>query len=57
MGHTDLKGIDEPFTEEEVKSAVDQMASDKAPSPDGFTSAFSAMKYGGINRSHSRGGE
>lgn len=36
----DLHGLDTPFTEEEVMEAINQMPSDKAPSPDGFTSAF-----------------
>jgi exonuclease III len=36
----DLSELDAPFTEEEVKLAVDNTASDKAPGPDGFTGAF-----------------
>jgi hypothetical protein len=36
----DLVGLSEPFTEEEVKAAVDNTASDKAPGPDGFSGAF-----------------
>ena len=38
--HCDLGGLDLPFTEEEVKAAVDDTACDKAPGPDGFTCAF-----------------
>jgi len=29
-----------PFTDEELKGAIQQMTSDKAPGPDGFTGAF-----------------
>ena len=36
----DLRDLDEPFSEEEVKAAVFDMPGDKAPGPDGFTSAF-----------------
>jgi len=36
----DLRGLDTPFTEEELKNAINQMPSDKAPGPDGFTGAF-----------------
>ena len=36
----DLANLGMPFTEEEVKSAVDKTACDKAPGPDGFTGAF-----------------
>jgi hypothetical protein len=30
----------EPFTEEEVRNAINQMPTDKAHGPDGFTGAF-----------------
>jgi hypothetical protein len=36
----DLSNLDAPFTEEEVKAAVDRTACDKAPGPDGFTGDF-----------------
>jgi len=36
----DLRGLDTPFTEEELKNAINQMPSDKAPGPDRFTGAF-----------------
>ncbi|KAK1663557.1 hypothetical protein QYE76_051716 [Lolium multiflorum] len=35
-----LDCLGDPFTEEEVKEAINQMPSDKAPGPDGFTGAF-----------------
>lgn len=37
---TNLEVLGAPFTEEEVKNAINQMPSDKAPGPDGFTGAF-----------------
>jgi hypothetical protein len=46
LGHAALDGIDEPFTEEEVKKAIDLMPSDKAPGPDGFTGAFFKKCWG-----------
>jgi hypothetical protein len=36
----DLSGLDAPFLEDEVKAAIDNSPSDKAPGPDGFTGAF-----------------
>jgi hypothetical protein len=36
----DLDCLAEPFSEAEVKGAIFQMPSDKAPGPDGFTGAF-----------------
>lgn len=36
----DLQFLDEPFTEDDLKRAVFQMPSDKAPGLDGFTGAF-----------------
>jgi hypothetical protein len=30
----------DPFTEDEVHNAINQMPSDKAPGPDGFTGVF-----------------
>ncbi|WVZ67810.1 LOW QUALITY PROTEIN: hypothetical protein U9M48_016840 [Paspalum notatum var. saurae] len=36
----DLSTLDAPFTEEELKTAIQQMPADKAPGPDGFTGAF-----------------
>ena len=36
----DLSDLALPFSEEEVKAAVDKTAGDKAPGPDGFTGAF-----------------
>jgi mannosylglycoprotein endo-beta-mannosidase len=36
----DLPSIGEPFSEDEVKTAINQMPNDKAPGPDGFTGAF-----------------
>ena len=35
-----LKGLEVPFTEEEIHSALLDMNVDKAPGPDGFTVAF-----------------
>ncbi|KAK1644652.1 hypothetical protein QYE76_062457 [Lolium multiflorum] len=35
-----LEGLGDPFTEDEVKNAIDQMPIDKAPGPDGFTGLF-----------------
>ena len=32
--------LEAPFTEEEVSGVIKGMASDKAPSPDGFSMAF-----------------
>ena len=32
--------LEEPFTEEEVKATLIEMNGDKAPGPDGFTTAF-----------------
>ena len=42
----DLQSLGNPFTEEEVKNAIDQMPSDKAPGPDGFTGAFFKKCWG-----------
>lgn len=36
----DLSSLAEPFTEEEIKHAILDIPSDKAPGPDGFTGAF-----------------
>jgi hypothetical protein len=36
----DLASLDDPFTEEEVKHAINLIPGDKAPGPDGFTGAF-----------------
>jgi hypothetical protein len=36
----DLSDLDAPFLEDEVKAAIDNSASDKAPGLDGFTGAF-----------------
>uniref|UniRef100_A0A453EVJ7 Reverse transcriptase domain-containing protein n=2 Tax=Aegilops tauschii subsp. strangulata TaxID=200361 RepID=A0A453EVJ7_AEGTS len=36
----DLQGLDEAFTEDEVKAAVLELSGDKAPGPDGFTGTF-----------------
>jgi len=36
----DLRGLDVPFTEDGLKNVINQMPSDKAPGPDGFTWAF-----------------
>jgi hypothetical protein len=35
-----LSSLDDPFSEEEVRCAINQMPSDKAPGPDGFIGAF-----------------
>jgi mannosylglycoprotein endo-beta-mannosidase len=35
-----LDGLDDPFTEDEVKDAIWDMPSDKAPGPDGFNGKF-----------------
>lgn len=39
LGTHDLHELDAP-SYEEVKEAINQMPSDKAPGPDGFTCAF-----------------
>jgi mannosylglycoprotein endo-beta-mannosidase len=36
----DLSSLGEPFTEEEVRNAINQMSGDKAPGSDGFTGIF-----------------
>jgi hypothetical protein len=36
----DLHHLGDPFSEEEVKLAINHLPSDKAPGPDGFTGAF-----------------
>lgn len=36
----DLSVLELPFTADEVKATIDDMPSDKAPGPDGFTGAF-----------------
>jgi hypothetical protein len=36
----DLHSLGDPFTEAEVKNAIDQMPIDKAPGPDGYTGGF-----------------
>jgi hypothetical protein len=36
----DLSMLEAPFTQEEIKDTITSMPSDKAPGPDGFTSAF-----------------
>jgi hypothetical protein len=43
---TDLHSLGDPFTEEEVKCAIDQMPSDKALGPDGFTGMFFKRCWG-----------
>jgi hypothetical protein len=43
---TDLHSLGDPFTEEEVKCAINQMPSDKAPGPDGFTGMFFKRCWG-----------
>jgi hypothetical protein len=35
-----VASMGEPFTEEEVRNAINQMPSDKVPGPDGFTGIF-----------------
>jgi hypothetical protein len=36
LGNVAMDGIDAPFLEEEVWSAINRMPSNKAPGPDGF---------------------
>jgi hypothetical protein len=36
----DLASLDDLFTEDEVKNTINLLPDDKAPGPDGFTSAF-----------------
>lgn len=36
----DLQHLDAPFTEQELKAAVNEVHGEKAPGPDGFTGAF-----------------
>lgn len=40
LGVCDLTGLDDLFTEEEMHNAINQMPSNKALDPDGFTGAF-----------------
>lgn len=40
MGTQDLSSLGEPISVEEVREAINQMPSDKAPGPDGFTGLF-----------------
>ena len=35
-----LRGLDDPFSEEEVKTAINNLLSHKVPVPDGFTMEF-----------------
>jgi hypothetical protein len=42
----DLEHLGDPFTEEEVHNAINQMPGDKAPGPDGFTGAFFKRCWG-----------
>lgn len=41
----DLAGIDAPFTEDEVWSAVRELPGDRAPGPDRFTGLFYKMAW------------
>jgi mannosylglycoprotein endo-beta-mannosidase len=41
-----LEHLGDPFTEEEVRNAINQMPGDKAPGPDGFTGAFFKRCWG-----------
>lgn len=40
FGTCDLHDLDEPIIEEGVRNAINQMQSNKAPGPDGFTETF-----------------
>lgn len=40
LGRSDLLHLEDEFTEEEVHAVIQDIASDKAPSPDGFTGIF-----------------
>jgi len=42
----DLRVLDDPFSEQEIKYAINQMPGDKAPGPDGFTGAFLKACWG-----------
>ena len=46
----DLRALDDPFSEQEIKNAIDQMPGDKSPGPDGFTSAFLKACWGIIKK-------
>lgn len=35
-----LQSLGDPFSDEEVRNAINLMPSDKAPGPDGYTGAF-----------------
>jgi len=52
--HHDLEDLDVPFTEEEIESAIKEMPSEKAPSPDGFIGLF-LLSTDGKTESHQRG--
>lgn len=39
----ELQELGAPFTKDEVKSAINEMPSEKAPGPDGFTGDFSKV--------------
>ena len=38
--------LEQPFTEQEIKLAIDELSADKAPGPDGFTGTFFQSKLG-----------
>jgi hypothetical protein len=40
LQHIDLRGLEQPFSEEEVWNTIKQLPPDKAPGPDGFTGRF-----------------
>ncbi|RVX10846.1 hypothetical protein CK203_018175 [Vitis vinifera] len=40
LSHNEAEVLEQPFTEEEIHSALMEMNGDKAPGPDGFTVAF-----------------
>ena len=40
LSHAEAEGLEQPFTEAEIHSALMGMNGDKAPGPDGFTVAF-----------------
>jgi len=40
LQNPDLTSLDDPFSEQEIRHAIKQLPSDKAPGPDGFTGNF-----------------
>ncbi|RVW14748.1 hypothetical protein CK203_092603 [Vitis vinifera] len=48
LSHAEAEGLEQPFTEVEIHSALMGMNGDKAPGPDGFTVAFWQFCWEGV---------